>query len=74
MLYAKLITLASQVQQGDFIPTDQQVAVHKLLQKNLESYKAMFDKVLKDTLPNANQVFTENNFPKVILPTITKDK
>lgn len=74
MLYSKLMNLANQVRQGDFVPTDQQIAVHELHQKSLESYKMMYDKVLNNTLPASNKILEENNFPKVILPATTKEK
>lgn len=67
MLYSKLMNLAGQVQQGDFKPTDQQIAVHEMHRKNLSDYEKMMDKVLSELLPNTNEVLESNNFPKVVV-------
>lgn len=68
MLYSKLMNLASQVQQGDFKPTDQQIAVHEMHRQSLAQYQQMMHKVLAELLPATNEVLESNNFPKVVLP------
>lgn len=67
MLYSKLMNLAYQVQQGDFKPTDQQIAVHQMLRSNLLGYEEMMLIVVGELLPEANKVLEANNFPKVVV-------
>jgi photosystem II stability/assembly factor-like uncharacterized protein len=72
MLYSKLMNLADQVQQGDFRPTDQQIAVHAMHHKNLAEYERMMDDVLSGILPKTNEVLESNGFP-IVMPIVVQE-
>ncbi len=73
MLYSKMMNLASQVQRGDYKPTDQQIAVHELHKGNLADYEKQLSDVISSVLPSANTTLEQHNFPKIVILETSKD-
>jgi hypothetical protein len=73
MLYSKLMNLAGQIQQGDYKPTDQQVAVYELHKKELVVITEAFNAEVKGSLVAVNSKLSNGNLPTIVLPELVKD-
>lgn len=73
MLYSKLMNLASQVQMGDFKPTDQQVAVYNLHHQELADITEAYNTQVKETLPKLNKMLSEGNMPTIVAPNLSNE-
>lgn len=70
-LYSKLSVLSGDVGENvDFAPTQQQLEVFALLQKQLAEQKARFETLLKTDLPVFNAKLAERKLGGVIVPQI----
>ena len=58
--------LASQLASADFKPTDQQLAVQKLLEERLASFQRQFDALRARDLPALNELLRQRNVPHII--------
>ena len=73
MLYSKLMNLGGQVQQGDFKPTDQQVAVFELHHATLAEITSSYNSVVKDALKELNNKLGDNNLPNIVIPELKNE-
>ncbi len=70
-LYSRLSVLSGDVGENiDFAPTQQQLDVHALLQKQVVEQKARFETLLTTALPAFNATLAERNLGGVIVPQI----
>ena len=68
MLYSKLMNLARQVQEGDFKPTDQQVAVFNLHHEELATISKAFDADVIPAATSINQKLEAASLPLIVVP------
>ncbi len=68
MLYSKLMNLASQVQRGDFKPTDQQIEVYNIHHNSLQENQKKMEEVLSGLLVETNDLLEQNDLPKIVIP------
>jgi hypothetical protein len=59
----KLSHLAGQIQETDYRPTDQQVAVHRQFTARIAELRAQFDRLAADDLARFNAVLKQNGQP-----------
>jgi hypothetical protein len=73
MLYSKMMNLARQVQHGDYKPTEQQIAVYNLHNKELSEITKAYNSEVKDSLIALNAKLKEGNLPTLVVPNLKKD-
>jgi hypothetical protein len=62
-LTAKLTHIASELQEGDFPPTAQQVAVNRQFTEQIRALKGQFDQLLNREVTEFNKTLQERNLP-----------
>ena len=70
-LLQKLSHLAGQIQEADFRPTDQQVAVHRQFTEQIASLRTQFDRLTSDDIARFNELLKQNGWPALAL--VAKD-
>ena len=73
MLYSKLMNLASQVQMGDFKPTDQQQEVYALHHRELQEVAGAFEQQVRPALAGLNTKLTAANLPALVIPELPEE-
>jgi photosystem II stability/assembly factor-like uncharacterized protein len=64
--YVKLGSLASSIEQSDFIPTIQQVEAHEEFKKRLAEYQSQLDGLLSKDLAAFNDMLRQKNISNII--------
>ncbi|MEM7584130.1 MAG: sialidase [Acidobacteriota bacterium] len=67
LLYSRLIYLARSLQQADHPPTDQQLEVFRMLEKELATHRRSFERLRLRNVPAFNQMLANKGIPNVIL-------
>ena len=73
MLYSKLMNLASQVQMGDFRPTDQQQQVFALHHQELQDIDQAFTTRVQPALKLLNAQLEAANLPTIVVPELPEE-
>ena len=66
-LLQKLSHLAGQIQETDFRPTDQQVAVHRQFTEQIAALRAQFDRLSSDDIARFNELLKQSGRPGLAL-------
>ena len=66
-LYTKFGSLAGEIRRADFPPTEQQVDLHKVLEKQLSSHQEKYREILARDLVELNTMLKSKNIAGIIL-------
>jgi fumarate hydratase class II len=64
-LIEKLTHIASQIEDSDFAPTAQQIAVNQLFTEQIHALRTQLEKLLAKDVTDFNNVLKERNIPAV---------
>ncbi len=67
LLYARLGYLARSLMRADYPPTDQQLEVFRMLEKEFMTHRRSFEKLRDRSVPAFNQMLRDQGIPNVIL-------
>ena len=67
-LLEKINHLATEVQESDFAPTDQQIAVNQQYTQEIRSLRAQFEQLLNQHVKAFNNLLTERGLPILSVP------
>lgn len=65
--YARYRHLALDIGESDFPPTTQQIEVHEVFAKQLESFQNQFNALINKDLLDFNHTLEEKNLPKILV-------
>ena len=69
-LIEKLTHIASQLQENDFAPTAQQIAVNRELTAQIQELRRQFNNLLSQDVVQFNQVLTQRGIPSIAVKTV----
>lgn len=67
-LLEKINHLATEVQESDFAPTDQQIAVNQQYTQQIRSLRVQFEQLLSEQVKTFNNMLTERGIPNLTVP------